>query len=125
MGHVIAKGASEPPAPGDGTRVLVDRRWPPGLSRERVAADLWLKEAGPSDGLRRSAATHPRRTGSFAARYRSELALRDDLIRLLHELRNHGPVTLLSGIRDPSRNGVAVLLEVLEERQGALPGGLP
>jgi uncharacterized protein YeaO (DUF488 family) len=125
MGQVRVKRASEPPAPGDGMRVLVDRRWPPGLSKDRVAADLWLREAGPSDRLRRSTRSHPRRAAAFAAGYRLELAVRDDLVHLLHELRKHGPVTLLSGIHDPSRNGVAVLLEVLEEWHDAVKGALP
>jgi uncharacterized protein YeaO (DUF488 family) len=125
MGQVSVKRASDPPADDDGMRVLVDRRWPPGLSKEKVAADLWLKEAGPSEALRRWGSRDPGREATFKARYRTELAARDDLVHLLHELRNRGPVTLLSGIRDPSRNGTAVLLEVLEERHGAVKGGKP
>jgi uncharacterized protein YeaO (DUF488 family) len=111
------KHASEHPTPADGMRVLVERRWPPGLTRERVAADLWLKDAGPSDALRRWCAEDPRRWEAFKAKYRAELAKRADLLRLIDELRGRGPVTLLHGFRDTSRNSAQVLREILEERR--------
>jgi uncharacterized protein YeaO (DUF488 family) len=112
------KHASERPSPADGMRVLVERRWPPGLTRERVAADLWLKDAGPSDALRRWCAKDPRRWETFKSKYRAELEPRADLLRLLEELRRRGPVTLLHGLRDTSRNSAQVLREMLEERRG-------
>lgn len=111
------KHASEHPSPADGMRVLVERRWPPGLTRERVAADLWLKDAGPSDALRRWCARDPRRWEAFKARYRAELEPRADLLRLIDELRGRGPVTLLHGFRDTSRNSAQALREILEERR--------
>jgi uncharacterized protein YeaO (DUF488 family) len=111
------KRAYEPAAPGDGMRVLVDRLWPRGVSREQLAVDFWLKDAAPSDALRRWYGHKPRRWESFAAKYRGELALRPDLFRLLDELRRRGRVTLLYGARDTTRNNAAVLREVLEERR--------
>ena len=113
------KRAYEQPSPDDGMRVLVDRLWPRGLSKEQLAVDFWLKDAAPSDRLRRWYGHEPRRWESFAAKYRAELAQRTDLLRLLDELRRRGRVTLLYGARDTARNNAVVLREVLEERRCA------
>ena len=110
------KRAYEQPSPGDGMRVLVDRLWPRGLSKEQLAVDFWLKDAAPSDALRRWYGHELRRWEPFAAKYRAELARRTDLLRLLDELRRRGRVTLLYGARDTVRNNAIVLREVLEER---------
>lgn len=111
------KRAYEQPSPDDGMRVLVDRLWPRGLSKERLAVDFWLKEAAPSDELRRWYGHEPRRWESFVAKYRAELAQRADLLRLLDELRRRGRVTLLYGARDTTRNNAVVLRQVLDERR--------
>ena len=111
------KRAYEQPAPADGMRVLVDRLWPRGLSKEQLAIDFWLKDAAPSDALRRWYGHEPRRWKSFAAKYRAELKWRTDPLRLLDELRRRGRVTLLYGARDTARNHAVVLREVLEERR--------
>ena len=100
-------------------RVLVDRLWPRGVSKETLVVDFWLKDAAPSDALRRWYGHDPRRWESFAARYRAELARRPDPLRLLDELRRRGRVTLLYGARDTARNHAVVLREVLEERRCA------
>lgn len=113
------KRAYERPAPDDGMRVLVDRLWPRGLTKEQLAVDFWLKDAAPSDALRRWYGHAPGRWESFAAKYRAELAQRIDLLRLLDELRRRGRVTLLYSARDTSRNNAVVLREVLEERRCA------
>jgi uncharacterized protein YeaO (DUF488 family) len=116
---VDLKRAYEQPSPGDGMRVLVDRLWPRGLSEEQLAVDFWLKDAAPSDRLRRWYGHEPRRWKSFAAKYRAELAQRADLLRLLDELRRRGRVTLLYGARDTARNNAVVLREVLEKQHCA------
>ena len=113
------KRAYEEASPGDGMRVLVDRLWPRGLSKEQLAVDFWLKEAAPSEALRRLYGHRPSRWESFATKYRAELAQRTDLLRLLDELRRRGRVTLLYGARDTARNNAVVLREVLEERRYA------
>ena len=113
------KRAYERPSPDDGMRVLVDRLWPRGLRKEQLAIDFWLKDAAPSDALRRWYGHTPRRWEPFAAKYRAELAQRTDLLRLLDELRRRGRVTLLYGARDTARNNAVVLREVLEERRCA------
>ena len=84
-------------------RVLVDRLWPRGVSKEELAVDFWLKDAAPSDALRRWYGHKPQRWESFAAKYRGELAKRSDLLRLLDELRRRGRVTLLYGEAETGR----------------------
>ena len=116
---VSVKRAYEPASPDDGMRVLVDRLWPRGVSKEQLAVDFWLKDAAPSDALRHWYGHRPGRWESFAAKYRGELAQRADLLRLLDELRRRGRVTLLYGARDTARNNAVVLREVLEERRCA------
>lgn len=113
------KRAYEAPSASDGMRVLVDRLWPRGLTKEQLAVDFWLKEAAPSDALRRWYGHKPSRWNSFAAKYRAELEQRTDLLDLLDELRRRGRVTLLYGARDTARNNAVVLREVLEERRCA------
>ena len=100
-------------------RVLIDRLWPRGLSKEHLAIDFWLKEVAPSDALRRWFGHKPDRWEPFAAKYRAELAQRADLLRLLDELRRRGRVTLVYGASDTKRNNAVVLRELLEERHPA------
>lgn len=109
------KRAYDRPSPGDGMRVLVDRLWPRGLSKEQLAVDFWLKDVAPSDALRLWYGHDSSRWASFSAKYRAELARRTDLLRLLDELRRRGRVTLLYGARDAARNNAVVLRDVLEE----------
>lgn len=110
------KRAYEPPASGDGMRILIDRLWPRGLNKEQLAIDFWLKDAAPSDALRRWYGHRANRWSTFAANYRVELAGKGDLLRLLDELRRRGRVTLIYGARDTARNNAVVLREVLIER---------
>lgn len=114
---VKLKRAYERPAGDDGVRVLVDRLWPRGLAKRQVAADLWLKEAAPSDGLRRWYGHDPRRWESFRAKYRAELTQRADVLEQLDALRRRGPLTLVYSARDEAHNQAVVLREVLEERR--------
>lgn len=113
---VRVKRAYEQPSAGDGMRVLVDRLWPRGLTREQLAVDFWLKDVAPSNALRRWFGHEPSRWKSFAAKYRVELAQRADLLHLLDELRRRGRITLLYGARDGARNNAVVLRKVIEER---------
>ena len=117
-GHfpVRVKRAYEAPTATDGVRVLVDRLWPRGLGKTKLAVDCWLKDVAPSAELRRWYGHRPERWRSFAAKYREELSRRNDLLNLLDELRRRSPVTLLYGARDTDRNNAVVLRDVLEER---------
>jgi uncharacterized protein YeaO (DUF488 family) len=109
------KRVYDPPGPEDGLRVLVDGLWPRGLSRRAVSADLWLKEAAPSSALRRWYGHDPRRWQAFCRKYRTELARRPEILRLIDDLRRRAPVTLLFGARDAARNNAVVLREMLDK----------
>jgi len=111
------KRVYQPPDNEDGVRVLVDRLWPRGLSRERAQIDLWLKEIAPSDAMRRRYHGDPAAWEEFKTAYYAELkqppaqsAVRDLLDRLSRE-----PVTLLFAARDETRNNAVALKEWLED----------
>lgn len=116
---VVVKRAREPAAVDDGMRVLIDRLWPRGLTKEHVAADLWLREVAPSDALRRWFAHEPSRWATFSQKYRAELERRPDLLRLLDELRRSAQLTLLYNASDAQHNHALVLHQVLTERRFA------
>lgn len=107
-----------PPAPEDGTRVLVDRLWPRGLSKQSAAVDHWLRDVAPSDALRRWFHHQVALWSEFEARYRAELAApeRQAALALLAGLIAAGPVTLLYGARDELHNQARILAAVLAER---------
>jgi uncharacterized protein YeaO (DUF488 family) len=114
------KRVYQPPDPQDGVRVLVDRLWPRGLSRERAQVDLWLKEIAPSDELRHRFHGDPAGWEDFKTAYYAELerppaqsAVRELLDRLIRE-----PVTLLFAARNESCNNAVALKEWLEDRVG-------
>ena len=107
-------------SPDDGFRVLVDRLWPRGVTRERAAAVRWLKDAAPSPALRVEWHHDPARFGEFADRYRAELDTDPAVDELLDLARSHGTVTLLFAAHDPEVNHAAVLRDYLLE---ALAGG--
>ena len=113
--HSISlKRVYETPSASDGTRVLVDRLWPRGLSRHRVSADLWLRDAAPSPGLRRWFGHDPARWRRFSRRYRGELARQPEVLELLDDLRRRARVTLIFGARDPAHSHAVVLRDVLD-----------
>ncbi len=109
------KRVYDQPSSADGTRVLVDRLWPRGLSRQDVAADLWLREAAPSAPLRRWFGHDERRWHQFSRKYRHELERQPEVLELLDDLRRRTPVTLIFSARDPDRNNAVVLREILEK----------
>ena len=114
------KRVYDPPDTADGVRVLVDRLWPRGLSRERARIDLWLKEIAPSDALRRRFHRDPAAWGHFKAAYYAELeeVPAQSAVRALLDRLTHEPVTLLFAARDETRNNAVALKEWLDERSG-------
>ena len=99
----------------DGFRVLVDRLWPRGVSKEQAHLDLWLKEIAPSDALRKWFHHDPARWTEFVAKYRKELGGRKDLVQQIKKLEaDHGEVTLLYSAHDPARNQAVALLQFLK-----------
>jgi uncharacterized protein YeaO (DUF488 family) len=105
----------EDAGPDDGYRVLVDRLWPRGVSKQRAALDEWARELAPSDELRRWFNHQPERYPEFRKRYREELRAQSDQLQRLRERAKHENVTLLYGARDREHNEAAVLAEVLQE----------
>jgi uncharacterized protein YeaO (DUF488 family) len=103
----------DPPAAADGRRVLIDRLWPRGLSRERARIDEWLKEIAPSDGLRKWFGHDPSRWEEFRKRYREELKSHDKLIERLRAEGKEGTVTLLFAAKDEEHNNAVVVQEML------------
>ena len=110
------KRAYESPAPTDGRRILIDRLWPRGLSKKRVAIDEWMKELAPSTALRRWFAHDPKKWPEFQRRYRRELRTHSDRVRRLASLARRGRVTLVFGARDEQHNDAVVLAGVIRRR---------
>ena len=110
------KRAYEPPNPSDGRRILVDRLWPRGLSKEKAAIDEWMKEIAPSTQLRRWFGHDPEKWPEFQRRYKQELRARTDLVREIAKLALHGRVTLVYGARDEAHNDAVVLAAVVRSR---------
>lgn len=107
----------EPPDERDGARILVDRLWPRGLSRERAAVDLWLKDAAPSPELRNWFSHDPARWEQFRERYWEELRHKEDQVNILKQKCEAGTVTLLYAAKDEKRNNAAALKLFLEEKK--------
>ena len=114
------KRAYDEPAAEDGTRVLVERLWPRGLSRERAHIDLWLREVAPSDALRRWYGHDSAKWEEFRRRYLDELKGDEQRAALtrLRDLARKGPVTLVFATKDVEHSGAFVLYEVLEREAG-------
>ena len=111
------KRAYEDPSPLDGHRVLVERLWPRGVTKERAALDLWLKDVAPSAELRRWFNHDAARWPEFQRRYREELLRRPQELAELRRLAAAGPVTLVYGSRDEEHNAALVLKGLLEDQE--------
>jgi uncharacterized protein YeaO (DUF488 family) len=121
MHEIRAKRVYDAPATGDGRRVLVDRLWPRGVSKERAQLDGWLREIAPSTELRRWFGHDPDRWEEFERRYRQELAAPERQVALttLAQFVTERPLTLLYAARDTVHNEAVVIAGVL--RQPATP----
>ena len=102
--------------PSDGYRVLVDRLWPRGLSKEKAKIDLWLKDLGPSDELRKWFQHDPEKWAEFKKRYFNELAGKKELIDQIRRKEKTTVVTLLFGSKEEKYNNALALKEYLEKR---------
>ena len=112
---IKTKRVYERPETEDGYRVLVDRLWPRGLTKERAKVDEWLREAGPSDDLRRWFHDNPGEWEGFKASYRKELTRKSCLLEKIASKSCRARVTLLYSYHDPQYNQAVVLKEFLEE----------
>ena len=108
------KRVYEEPSDKDGMRVLVERLWPRGVTKERAAVDLWLKDVAPSPELRKWFGHDPARWEQFQERYRRELRKQKDAVQLLKQKGKQGSVTLVYAARDEEHNGALALKRFLQ-----------
>lgn len=118
---VRLKRAYDPATPADGYRVLIDRLWPRGISRERALIDDWLKELAPSTELRQWFAHDPGRFEQFRRRYVEELRVNRARLAELRRLARAGTVTLVYSAHDQKHNDAVVLAEVLRRGLPSVP----
>jgi len=110
------KRAYELPEEGDGYRILVERLWPRGVSKERLKIDLWIKDAGASPGLRTWFGHDPGKWEEFRRRYFEEIQERPEVVQLIKDaLKQHGIVSFIFAARDEKHNNAVVLKEYIEE----------
>lgn len=109
------KRAYEDAETSDGTRILVDRLWPRGLTKEKAKIDLWLKEIAPSTELRKWFRHDPEKWRRFRGRYQTELTHHPDEVKKIQAKVKKGPVTLIYGARDEKHNEAVVLKSFLEK----------
>ena len=107
------KRVYEQPAKGDGKRILVDRLWPRGLTKEKASIDLWLKDIAPTTELRKWFGHDPDKWKEFKKRYHQELKNNKEQVSILYEQLKKRRVTLLYGAKDEQHNEALVLKEWL------------
>lgn len=112
--EIRTKRVYEAASKEDGCRVLVDRLWPRGVSKEKAEVDAWLKEVAPSDGLRKWFGHEPAKWEEFRTRYFTELKDRAEEVGRLREMAASGRLTLLYGAKDEAHNNAVALKEYLE-----------
>lgn len=123
MGNKIAaasvklKRAYEPPTRGDGTRILIDRLWPRGVSKANAAIDEWIKELAPSTRLRKWFGHDPARWKEFRSRYAAEVQEHPEQLRRLRNLARKKPITLVYSAHDEIHNDAVALRDFLLGRK--------
>jgi uncharacterized protein YeaO (DUF488 family) len=115
MGIIAVKRVYDPPSEADGTRVLVDRLWPRGLTKQKAALDLWAKDLAPSPGLRKEFNHQPERFAEFTGRYLAELKVNPAVPAFRAELKRP-TVTLLFAAHDLVHNHALVLADFLRSK---------
>lgn len=115
--HIAIKRVYDEAEPEDGTRILVDRLWPRGLSKERAHVDLWLKELAPSNELRKWFGHEPDKFAEFRRRYEAELRSPEARAELqqLEDRAKQGPITLVFAAHDVEHNDAVVLRDHLQQ----------
>jgi len=115
--QIWLKRAYEDPGPQDGTRILVDRLWPRGVSKDEANIDLWLKEIAPSDKLRKWFGHDPGKWETFKKRYYRELEDPDnEATAKLADMVRQGRITLVFSAKDERLNNAVALKQYMEER---------
>lgn len=114
--NIQIKRVYEEPNRTDGQRVLIDRLWPRGLTKEKAKVDLWLKDIAPSTQLRQWFGHDPSKWNEFKKRYHNELRGNIPAVSKLEDLTKKGKVTLIYGAKDEEHNDAVVLKEYLETK---------
>ena len=114
--NVKLKRAYDAPSPDDGKRILVDRLWPRGLTKEKAKIAVWLKDIAPSPELRKWFAHDPKKWPEFQARYKDELKSNSSALAQLMTEAAQGPVTLIFAARDVDHNEAVVLQKILRSK---------
>ena len=110
------KRVYDSPAKDDDFRILVDRLWPRGMTKEKAKVDLWLKEIAPSNDLRNWFAHDPKRWQEFKSKYRAELKNKQELLAKIKQMeKEKGMVTLLYSAKDEEHNNAVALSAILEK----------
>lgn len=109
------KRVYEDPEPSDGFRVLTERLWPRGVSKERAALDQWLKSIAPSNDLRKWFSHDPDKWKEFKERYRRELFGSEAVTEMLEIIEEHDTVTMVYASKDEEYNSTVLLKEFLED----------
>lgn len=115
MKKILIKRIYEAATEDDGYRILIDRLWPRGVSKEEAHLNDWIKEVAPTDELRKWFDHDPKKFGEFEERYRTELKDKSDLLLQIRKKAANTTVTLLYGAKDTEHNQALVLQKVLEE----------
>ena len=116
--RVNLKRAYEAPTKSDGQRILVDRVWPRGVTKEEILIDDWVKDVAPSAALRKWFNHEPPKWNEFKRRYFRELEERPDALKRLLAKSRAGIMTLIFGAKDEGHNNAVALKEYLERNAG-------
>jgi uncharacterized protein YeaO (DUF488 family) len=111
--NIRLKRAYEQPVPADGTRILIDRLWPRGVTKAAAAIDQWVKDIAPSTALRKWFGHDPARWEEFRSRYIAEIREHPDALRNLRDQARQGPITLVYSAHDEAHNDAVVLRDIL------------
>jgi uncharacterized protein YeaO (DUF488 family) len=110
--NIRLKRAYEQPVPADGTRILIDRLWPRGVTKAAAALDQWVKDIAPSTALRKWFGHDPARWEEFRSRYIAEIREHPDALRNLRDQARQGPITLVYSAHDEAHNDAVVLRDI-------------
>ncbi len=112
---VTIKRVYEEPSESDGTRILVDRLWPRGLTKERAKVDVWLKEIAPSTELRKWFNHDPSKWSEFKKRYQVEISNNAEALSALKTHLSSGKATIVYGAKDEEHNDAVVIKQYLDK----------
>lgn len=115
MATITLKRIYDTPSEKDGYRILIDRLWPRGISKEKAQLNEWLKEIAPSDELRKWFGHLPERFEEFSVKYQEELSIQENTLIRLKNIAKEQPICLLYGAKDTTHNQAVVLKKILEK----------